>query len=31
MRIKDISKENRPRERFQKNGANSLSDADSSL
>lgn len=28
MRIKDITKENRPRERFQKNGANSLSDAE---
>jgi len=28
MRIKDISKENRPRERFLKNGATSLSDAE---
>jgi len=28
MRIKDISKENRPRERFLKNGAMSLSDAE---
>ncbi|NOQ55792.1 MAG: DNA repair protein RadC [Nanohaloarchaea archaeon] len=28
MRIKDISKENRPRERFKKNGAYSLSDAE---
>lgn len=28
MRIKDISKENRPRDRFQKNGASSLSDAE---
>jgi len=28
MRIKDISKENRPRERFQKNGAIALSDAE---
>lgn len=28
MRIKDISKENRPRERFQKLGANALSDAE---
>ncbi len=28
MRIKDISKENRPRERFQKVGASSLSDAE---
>ena len=28
MRIKDISKENRPRERFLKAGASSLSDAD---
>ncbi len=27
MRIKDISKENRPRERFQKSWASSLSDA----
>lgn len=28
MRIKDISKENRPRERFLKSGAASLSDAE---
>ncbi len=28
MRIKDISKENRPRERFLKTGAASLSDAE---
>ena len=28
MRIKDISKENRPRERFAKDGAYSLSDAE---
>lgn len=28
MRVKDISKENRPRERFQKNGAIGLSDAE---
>ena len=28
MKIKDISKENRPRERFLKNGATALSDAE---
>ena len=28
MRIKDISKENRPRERFLKYGASALSDAE---
>lgn len=28
MRLKDISKENRPRERFLKAGASSLSDAE---
>lgn len=28
MRIKDISKENRPRERFERNGASGLSDAE---
>ena len=28
MRIKDISKENRPRERFLKSGASRLSDAE---
>ncbi len=28
MRIKDITKENRPRERFQKLGASALSDAE---